>query len=75
MDEYFIDAMPNADTLAALNSEKLKYGRVLGKIHNKKHIMVAGANIVAYHKPFADGDLPAFEVLCTKIAWLCRHIF
>lgn len=66
--EYFIDAAANAQTIAFLVSDKLKYDRILGKIINRDNITVAYAYVVASKKPFEDNDPIIFETLCKKIS-------
>lgn len=60
-DEGFMDTVANTKTVALLTSPKIKYDRIFGKVFNKNGIMVACIDLICYNRPFASGDLEAFD--------------
>lgn len=66
--EYFLDAVANNGTITFLNSDKLKYNRIVGRVCNSDNIKVANIVIVACNKPFEDDDHVVFEVFCEKVS-------
>ena len=67
-EEYFTDDVVNANKLAILKSEHLKYDRIFGHIFNKDHIKVANIVIVGCDTAFGAEVTVAFEKLADKIS-------
>jgi len=65
--ELFTEDVANANKIAILKSDKLKYDRISGYIFNRDNIKVANVVIVGDGKPFDPDDMEAFEEFTNKI--------
>lgn len=62
--ENFIEAYAQADVVALMKSDKLKYDRVEGKLFDKDGVQLGNINVVSCMKPFEDGDMELIGILC-----------
>jgi hypothetical protein len=67
VDECFTDVVANADKLAVMKSEKLKYDRILGNIFNGKNIKIANIVMVECNRAFARDTPAVFEVFADLV--------
>jgi hypothetical protein len=65
--EYFTYEVSNANKMAILKSDELKYDRVSAYVFNRNHIKVALLVVVACTSPLDADDLLAFNALADKI--------
>ncbi|MCL2319115.1 MAG: hypothetical protein FWC45_03440 [Treponema sp.] len=65
--ECFTENVANADKLAILKSDTLKYDRISGYIFNRDNIKVAIVIIVGCNTPFEEDDPAAFELFADKL--------
>ena len=65
--EYFTYEVSNADKVAVLKSDGLKYDRVLANVFNKDRIKVANLVMVESNTSFSADDLVAFSAFADKI--------
>jgi len=62
--ELFISAVANADIVAFLKSDKLKYDRINGKLFDNNNIQLGNMIVVACYKPFENKDYTLIETIC-----------
>lgn len=63
MNEYFTDDVANAKDLAIMQSDKLKYDRILAHVFNGNGIKVANLLMIESDEAFEPDVLAAFEIL------------
>lgn len=63
MNECFTDEVANAEKLALMKSDKLKYDRILGHIYNGNGIKVANVLMFESNGAFTPDSIAAFEIL------------
>lgn len=66
-DEGFVEVVANAKRITFMNSDKLKYKRILGKIFNMNNTHVANLVMVACNKPFGSDDPTVFQSICILV--------
>ena len=65
--ECFVEDVANADKLAVMKSDKLKYDRMAANVFNRERIWVAVTVIVGCNTPFEPNDPAAFEVFADTL--------
>jgi len=74
--ECFTDDVANAEKLAVLKSNKLKYDRVLGNIFNRDNIKVANIVMVECNRALNEDEFASFETLADLITGeVCKDSF
>lgn len=71
MEEGFIDAVANTQTIVFLMSDKIKYDRISGKLYsnyNSSKVHVANLIMVACNKPFQKDEAAIFEAVCNTFS-------
>lgn len=63
MNECFTDDVANAEKLALMKSDKLKYDRILGHIFNGKGVKVANVLMIESNEAFDPDTVAAFDIL------------
>ncbi|GHU78805.1 PucR family transcriptional regulator [Clostridia bacterium] len=63
----FIQSVADADVIAVLKSERLKYDRACGKFFDRDGIQLGSIITVACYKPFAAEDFKLMEAVCEEI--------
>jgi len=66
--EHFIMAYAQADVVALMKNDKLKYDRANGKLFDKDGVQLGGIIVVACMKPFEEGEMELIEILCETLS-------
>jgi len=68
INEGFIDAAMNTNSVTFLNSDKLKYDRLFGKICNKDNIVVGNLVILVCKRLIEGDEMALFGAFCRKLS-------
>lgn len=68
LSQGFPDTMSNAKPIVYLQSENLKYDRLIAKLYDNDGIVIAFATIVACNKPIDDDDFAFAKDICKEFA-------
>jgi len=62
--EHFILSYAGSEVVSLMQSSKLKYDRMNGKLFDRDNVQLGDINVTACSKPFEENDMELIEFLC-----------
>jgi len=62
--EHFILSYAESEVVSLMQSDKLKYDRMNGKLFDRDNVQLGDINVTACSKPFEENDMELIEFLC-----------
>jgi len=62
--EHFILSFAESEVVTLMQSDKLKYDRINGKLFDKDNVQLGNIIVIACYTPFAENDSELIEFLC-----------